>query len=112
MKCVQWIATSLVWGILCCLASAQDGGLRFSLTDLEPALRGESRNSNIISSVAYAISDSGRVTGSFYINTGDQYCFVYTPGKSAAVTFTSSTTPHTCDARAINSTGYVAGSIG
>jgi len=86
---------------------AQNGGLRFSLTDLAI---GPLKNQ--YQSQANAINDFGTITGSANNN---QFCFTYrNRGKPLGVviaTWTSSVAANYCAAAGINSYGDVGGSI-
>src|ERR1700730_2268027 len=99
MKLINAVAVCV---FLSSLASAQSGGLRFNVTDLNRFLK----DVKIKSSVAYAINDRGQVVGSF-MSDNEQYCFYYTGGQTAP--YFGSAAPSYCDARAVNSKGYIAG---
>ncbi len=89
-------------------AHAQSGGLKYHLTDLQSSFRSKVAP-NL--SVAYAINEAGQITGDL-IYGNNQYCFIYTPGRFPGTTFTSSAASTLwCDAHAINSAGWVTGSI-
>ena len=62
--------------------------------------------------MAYAINDAGQITGDIVLNR-IRYCFLYTPpGTTSGILFTSTpVSTQGCDARAINSTGWVTGSM-
>ena len=89
-------------------AHAQSGGLRYHVTDLQSSSRSKVAP-NL--SVAYAINEAGQITGDL-VYGNNQYCFIYTPGRWPETTFTSTAASSVwCDARAINSAGWVTGSI-
>jgi uncharacterized membrane protein len=103
------LITFAAWFLLASLASGQTSGLSYQLTDLGRYIK----VAGVTSSVAYAINENGQIAGSF-TSGANQTCFLYTGGKgvtSPITTFNSTTSPQWCDARAINSSGVVAGSI-
>jgi hypothetical protein len=101
------LATFALALLLGSAAHAQTGGLRFRLTELEGNFKGKTVPTL---SVAYAINTSGQITGDL-VYGNNQYCFLYSPG-AAGVTFTSAAASTLwCDARAINSTGWLTGAI-
>lgn len=110
MRRIQFAALFLEAVLRCSSASAQDGGLRYNLTDLQAYMTGTS----ITSSVAFAINPNGLVTGD-YVDGSSQYCFIYYPPtrlrRSGQVVSFSSLAPFWCDARAVDSWGDVAGSM-
>ena len=88
-------------------AHAQTGGLRFRLTDLE----GNFKSKTVPTlSVAYAINTAGQITGDL-VYGNSQYCFLYSPGAVGATFTSAAASTLWCDARAINSSGWVTGSI-
>jgi len=96
--------------VLCGGASAQKGGgLKFSLTDLQYYMPGSTT-----SSAANAINASGSVTGILSDGT-NQDCFLYIPPtrllRATLKSFSSSTTPRSCDAAGIDSGADVGGSM-
>jgi hypothetical protein len=91
--------------LFCSIASAQSGGLRFSLTDLNRYFKGTATWAS-----AYGINENGQVVGT-YVIASNQYCFAYKAKATTVTAFTSSATPFWCDGRAINVWGDVAGTM-
>ena len=88
----------LLWPLV---ASAQNGGLKFTLTDLGTFGGYQSE--------AFAINNKGQIVGDYLWTSkrlSGQGCFSQ-PAGQAAVVFGSST----CTARAVNASGAVAGSM-
>ena len=93
--------------LLVSAAYAQTGGLRFRLTDLE----GNFKSKTVPTlSVAYAINTAGQITGDLAYGNS-QYCFLYSPGAVGATFTSAAASTLWCDARAINSSGWITGSI-
>ena len=100
LRLLRILAVTLLFGSI---ASAQSGGLRYSLTDLNRYFKGTASWA-----AAFGINDAGQVVGTYVIGS-NQYCFIY---KAKTVTaFSSSASPLWCDGRAINAAGDVGGSM-
>jgi hypothetical protein len=87
--------------LLCATAMGQNGGLRFTLTDLGTF--------GGAASAAHAINNRGQVVGTFGIPNG-RMCFLWQSGATP-ITFGGDAKPQFCDARAIGVDGTIAGSI-
>jgi probable HAF family extracellular repeat protein len=87
--------------LLCATALGQNGGLRFTLTDLGTFGGVESR--------AYAINNKGQIVGTTLFSNGDSQCFVWKNGS--AVLFTYNSQSRKCEARAISEDGVIGGSL-
>ncbi|MBI3478008.1 MAG: hypothetical protein HY010_19920 [Acidobacteria bacterium] len=94
-KLVGFLAGAI---LMCATALGQNGGLRFTLTDL--GVFGGT------SSEAFAINDSGMVVGSYTV-AGGKRCFILQNG--AVLKFDGGTTPPKCEALAVDIKGNVAG---
>lgn len=104
MKRIRLLA--LAGSVLFCLsvASAQNGGLRFALTDLGTFGNGGYQ------SQARAINNNGQIVGYYlwsFKRLSGQGCFSKLPGQTAVVFGNNP-----CAASAVNASGAVAGSIG
>jgi probable HAF family extracellular repeat protein len=88
--------------LLCSGAMGQNGGLRFTLTDLGTINGG-------LESRAFAINNKGQVVGTAFFPTGDSKCFVWQNGSAVVFTFNTKTTR--CEATAISADGTIAGSL-
>ena len=106
MKSLIQIETLLASLLLCSVAIAQNGGLRFSLRDLNTDLQ---TNFGASQSTANSINNKGQITGNFLFKS-DQQCFYFPATGSPQAFYVRGGTPVICDARGIDATGYIAGS--
>ena len=106
MKHFSGRLVGLVAGVvlLCSSALAQNGGLRFTLTDLGSFGGNGSR--------AFAINNKGRVVGTaFFSNPNRAMCFSWQAG-STPILFSIDPKSMGCDARAVGPDGTIAGGAG
>jgi uncharacterized membrane protein len=96
-KLVSLLASSI---LLCVTAMGQNGGLRFSLTDLGTF--------GGTWSEAWAINDSGTIVGTFGVS-GGQRCFSIRNGT--LLTFDGGSKPPNCEALALDSKNNIAGAV-
>jgi hypothetical protein len=93
----------LLIALLTASMSAQNGGLRFTITDLGPTGLG-------LFSIAHGINNRGDVVGTVAVPGGGQECFLL-PHGGQMIYFAGDTKVPYCDAVAINSQGVIAGTI-
>jgi len=92
----------LAWAILLCSSTfGQNGGLRFTLTDLGTF--------GARWSEAWAVNDFGAVVGTYGRN-GEKTCFLWQGGRPQ--TFDGKTNPPKCEALAIDNKFNIAGRVG
>lgn len=96
-KLVSFLASAI---LLCVTAWGQNGGLRFSLTDLGTF--------GGTWSEAWAINDSGTIVGTFGVS-GGQRCFSIRNGS--LLTFDGGSKPPKCEALALDIKGNIAGAV-
>ena len=98
----KWLGLVASAVLLCSTARAQNGGLRFTLTDLGTRFKASW-------SEARAINNRGQVVGSLFRDP-DWLCFSWQPGGTPQE-FGGGTQPQRCDAFAVDSDGTIAGMI-
>ena len=106
MKSMRWFGTLWTSLLLCSVAIAQTGGLRFSLRDLNTDLK---NNFGASESTANSINNKGQITGNFLFKS-DQQCFYFPATGLPQSFYVRGGAPIICDARGIDATGNIAGS--